>query len=219
MKQFRILFYRPAIDGKWIDNAIGSWTWLWNMDTPKAIQSSHEEIWTPDDNGKFTDWLPEYGCDEPVLTLFGQCWTSTMGQIRNKGTKYNGACVRPAGEVLHNPERWFYAQFEVCDGSCDAMIKAMQEEVKDNKGYDTAMILNFFLPVGIGSKDKWICSEFSNHHAKIGLDCRCCQYLAYENFKVFTMLKDTFSPMRTANTLRKLGVKFYELTGQEVRLK
>lgn len=183
-----MLFYRPAKDGKWLDNLIAFWTTIWNMVMPKALRCSHQEIWT--DNN---------------------CWTSTMGQIRNKGTKYNGVCVRPASEVLFHPERWFYAEFQVCDEAYNRMIAFMQDEVKNNKGYDVSMIFNFFLPIGIGSKDKWICSEFSNAAALAGLGCRCSDYK-----KIAAALKTKFSPMRTANTLHKLGVKFYNLDGSEI---
>lgn len=217
--KFRMLFYKPAIDGKWIDNAIAGWTRIWNLDCPKELICSHQEIWMPDDDdGNFVKgkWVNVATGQEDKAIYAGTCWTSTMGQIRNKGTKYNGVCSRPASEILKHPERWFYAEFEICEPAYWEMMSAMNNELLANKGYDVAMILNFFVPIGIGAKDKWICSEFSNHHAKIGLSCReCCQeYLA-----IYNALKDTLSPMRTAKTLNKLGVKFYNIDGSEIEIK
>jgi len=193
-----MLFYKPARDGKWIDNAISGWTRIWNLGIPKELVCSHQEIWTPDTNN-LGHWMD------------GWCWTSTMGQVRNKGTKYNGVCCRPASEILKHPERWYYAEFDVCDEAYKKMVEFMQDEVKNNKGYDVSMILNFFIPIGIGRKDKWICSEFSNAAAKIGLGCQCTDYK-----DIADALSDKFSPMRTASTLYKLGVKFYNLDGTEL---
>jgi hypothetical protein len=193
-----MLFYIPAIDGKWIDNSIAGWTRIWNLDCPKELICSHQEIWTPDEDGNFTFK------DEYSLYPIGKCWTSTMGQIRDKKAKYNGVCVRPASEVLTHSERWFYTELETHDEDYRKMIVFMQDEVKNNKGYDVSMILNFFIPVGIGRKDKYICSEFSNVSANIGLDCN--------------LLSDKFSPIRTVKTLNKLGVKFYNLYGCEIQL-
>ena len=193
MKKFRTLFYRPAIDGKWIDNGIATWTKLFNLAAPNCLTCSHEEIWTPDDDGKFSN---------------GMCWTSTMGQIRSKDTIGDGTRVAPAVDILRHPERWFYCEFCVTDFGLKEMIALMQIEVDSNKGYDTAMILNFFLPLGIGAKDKWICSEFSNHHAKIALKYSAC----YENnYKVVKKITDTMSPLRTANFFHGCGVSMYNM--------
>jgi hypothetical protein len=204
--KFRMLFYRPAKDGKIIDNAIAGWTRLGNLDCPKELICSHQENQTPDENGNFTV-QNDYNF-YPV----GDCWTSTMGQIRNKNAKYNGVCKRPASEVLMNPERWFYCEFDVCLTAYSEMLTEMNAELAANKGYDIEMILNFFLPLGFGKMDKWICSEFSNHHAKIGLSCGW----AVTFYDIYNALKDTFSPMRTAKTLHKLGVQFYNLDGSEI---
>jgi hypothetical protein len=212
-EKFRMLFYRPAIDGKWIDNAIAGWTRLWNLDCPKELICSHQEIWLPDKDRKFliSYWENTQTGKVDTAYLSGYCWTSTMGQIRNKGAKYNGVCCRPAQEVLYNPDRWFYCEFEICLEAYNRMISSMLNELLANKGYDISMLLNFFLPVGIGRKDKWICSEFSNHHAKIGLSCRDCS--THRN--IYEALKDTYSPMRTAKILNKIGVKFFNLNKNE----
>lgn len=186
MKKFKILFYRPKFwDGRYVDGSIATWTRLWNLDAPKELLCSHEEIWLPDE---------------------GYCWTSTMGAMGGK--RRFGSGVRKALDygILKNTERWFYCEFEVSDFGYKEMLEMMQVELEANKGYDKLMILNFFLPLGMGEKDKWICSEFVNHHAKIALKYAPMTFYA-------TILKDTMSPLRTAKTLWKAGINFYKMNG------
>jgi hypothetical protein len=212
-KRFRILFYKPAIDGKWIDNGIASWTRFLNLDAPKKLICSHEEIWVDDSQvfGK-TDW---------ICGFQGTTYSSTMGQIRSKDTVGSGARKAPACEILHNPERWFYAEFEVSDFGYKEMLTMMEVELDSNKGYDKWMILNFFLPLGIGEKDKWICSEFVNHHALIAFRYSKLfsdNPVVYKDnptyqIAVKKIIDDTMSPLRTAKRLWQYGVSFYNLDG------
>lgn len=217
MKKFRILFYRPAKDGHFVDNGIAGWTRIFNLDAPKQLICSHEEIWTPDNNGFFESgrWinLPNQTLDKIVFA--GDCWTSTMGQVRSKNTLGSGVRKAPASEILKNPQRWFYAEFEIPDERYDVMVFLMADEVAYNKGYDTPMILNYFVPVGIGDDEKWICCEFSNHHGIIGL--RGKQSDLYE--KIVEALNDKMSPIRSAKTLWKCGCKFFNLDGSEITIK
>jgi len=206
LKRFRILFYIPAKDGHYIDNAIGTWTRLWNLDAPKELICSHEEIWLPNENGHFYT-IEKLGWPD---TYLGECWTSTMGQLGGKDRTGSGVRKAPASEILKHPERWFYCEFEVPDASYKAMLWEMEDELLHNQGYDTAMVLNFFLPLGIGAKDKFICSEFTNYMAKIALRGRT-NHKQYE--AIVSTLKDTLSPLRSAWTLARQGIVMYNLDG------
>jgi len=216
MKKFRLVFYIPdKKDGSHIDDLIGGWTIFLNrigsvatldfdrLKVLKTLYSSHEELWLPDEVGDF-DSFPK------AEYFYGNSWTSTMGQIGGKSRTGSGVCCRLASEVFKNPERWFYAEFEVSDFGYHEMLTMMKVELEANKGYDVQMILNFFLPLGIGEKDKWICSEFTNYMAKIALRGRTNhkQYAA-----IVETLKDTMSPLRSAWTLARQGVFMYNLDG------
>jgi hypothetical protein len=208
LKKFRILFYIPAKDGHYVDNAIGTWTRLWNLDAPKKLICSHEEIWLPDDYGSFRKYYKD--CNGEAITFYGDCWTSTMGQLGGKDRTGSGVRKAPASEILKHPERWFYCEFEVPDASYKAMLWEMEDELLHNQGYDTAMVLNFFLPLGIGAKDKFICSEFTNYMATIALRGRE-SHKQYE--AIVETLKDTLSPLRSAWTLARQGITMYNLDG------
>lgn len=87
MRKIRILFYKAAIDGKLIDNAIATITGLWppNWSTPPY---SHVEI---------------------EFVNRGVCFSSaTRG-------KFTGVRFANADEVLHNPKRWDYAEKTLAD--------------------------------------------------------------------------------------------------------
>jgi len=209
MKKFRILFYRPAKDGHYVDDSIAGWTRIWNLNAPEELICSHEEIWTPDKFGYFN------GGGELEHIPHGDCWTSTMGQLGGKDRKGSGVRKAPASEILKNPNRWFYCEFEIPDERYNVMTFLMQDEVDYNKGYDAAMIANFFIPVGIGDDEKWICNEYSDHHAIVGL--RGKQNDMYE--KIVEKLNDKMSPLRSAKTLWQCDVKFYNLDGTEIIIK
>ena len=89
-----------------------------------------------------------------IPAIYGTCYTSTL-----RG-EYDGACKRPASEVLKNPERWDYLEYECSDEDFDKMIAAMDYAVKHNKGYDIALILRFLAFVPVFNSRKYICTEF-----------------------------------------------------------
>jgi len=203
-KLFRLLFYRPKVDGKWIDNAIAIWTRLWNLKAPKNLICSHVEIWIPESNvfvkdGKFV----------------GMCYSSTMGQIRSKNTIGDGVRKAPAADILKHPERWFYCQFDdVSKKNYEQLVCDMEKDIANNQGYDMKLIWSFFwIRRDVdGDKDKYICSEFCFKHFK--------KLLAAENnfspmaLKKIESLKTSMSPIRGAYTLyNKLGFEFHNLKG------
>ena len=202
-----MLFYVPAKDGHYVDNGIASWTRLFNLDAPKELICSHEEIWLPSDGNGFIN-TGRNGID-----YLGYCWTSTMGQVGGKNRTGSGVRKAPASEILKNPKRWFYAEFEVFDFGYREMLTMMQVELESNQGYDKLMILNFFIPLGIGDKDKWICSEFSNNHALIGFKYSKATSQSTYQIAVKKIINDTMSPLRTAKRLWQYGVDFYNLDG------
>ncbi|MFA5382074.1 MAG: hypothetical protein WC356_02830 [Candidatus Micrarchaeia archaeon] len=218
MKKFRLVFYIPdKKDGSHVDDMIGNYTLLLNrigsiatldferLKVLKILYSSHEELHTPNEGNFF--YTTSLGRPEMYL---GKSWTATMGQLGGKDRKGSGVCCRPASEVFKNPERWFYAEFEVSDFGYKQMTDMMQVELEANQGYDVKMILNFFLPLGIGEKDKWICSEFCNHHAKIGMKYTPVNYVLK---RITNKLLDTMSPLLSATTLHYCGVDFYTMDG------
>jgi len=213
MKKIRVLFYRPKIDGHIVDNGIGIWTGLLNTigltvkfkgnflkarRIVKALMCSHMEIWTIGEDGH---WMS------------GQCWTSTM-----RGPE-SGVCVRSASEILKHPERWFYAEFDVYDH----LLTVLNRKVKENKGYDKALIGRFFGLWWMGDKEKYICSEFVN---EVLLDI-LLKFVFWELVnkkwrfihRIVTKLKTTMSPLLSAITLHECGVKFFEVKdGKEIKV-
>ena len=145
MATIRVLNYLPRNrDGSYLDNGIDIWTWLWN---PKAwqypeLRCSHTEIWIPGEDG--------FGREGAYK---GACYSSTM-----RG-EYDGVCRRSASSVLHTPERWTYFELDICDRWYRQFVDTMDNDVRDNQGYDIATILSFFTPRRWGSKQKYICSE------------------------------------------------------------
>jgi hypothetical protein len=175
MKRYRTLFYHAKWgDGKWIDNAIAISTQLgrcWDLKhwdiTRQGI--SHEEIWLPDEDGRwhekpqYKNWA-EYTYGETIAVDYigdlpmycrasGTCYTSTMGQVRGGNNVGSGTCKRDASLVLKHPERWSYTEHEVSDGRFECMMNWMNGQVVGNIGYGFR-------------GDKNICSEFS-HNANV----------------------------------------------------
>ncbi len=119
----------------------------------------HMEVWTPNEReGEFYFHIPnrDFSNHTPVIT--GRMWTSTLRGDDGE----NGACWRPAAQVLHNPERWCYKEFEVKDEDYESMILAMEHAVATNAGYDKELIammaMGFKTPF---DPRKLICSEFA----------------------------------------------------------
>jgi len=229
MKTFRVLCYKPKIDGHIVDNLISTWTKLWNLKAPKELTCSHVEI-----------WLPDIGCDGTPLfvdlaylssatgqcgiDICGDCYSSTMGQVGGKNRVGSGVRKLPANEALKHPKRWFYFEFEVSDEAYEDMVLAMEYDVANNKGYDTKMIWSFFGFRKAGEKDKYICSEFSFKHLLnvfkiasweildgIGDDYTGLQCMQHNKIRCY--LKTTMSPLLGAFTLHKCGITAFNLDG------
>jgi hypothetical protein len=252
MKKFRLDFYIPDIkDGSHVDDAIGNYTLLLNrigsvatldfdrLKVLKRLYSSHVELHTPDENGYYgfggVNRIKQSRCvgTNGNVRFYGNCWTSTMGQLGGKDRKGSGVCCRPASEVFKNPERWFYCEFEVSDFGYKQMTDMMQVELEANKGYDKSMIARFFVPMPIirivqkikpnfcNDKLKWICSEFCNHHALIAFQYSKMQSIDPVIYKdnptyqiaVQKIINDTMSPLLSATSLHYHGVDFYNMDG------
>jgi len=242
-KQFRVLFYRPDYDHRWLDNLIGWYSFLVNMlgciftlrwseiRILKKLLSSHVEIWTPDKNGYFEGYYTNSEGEE-LYGPVGICWTSTMGQT---GTIQENGCVRRlASEVLTTPRRWYFYQFEVCDEAYDYMVKWMEHQVANNICYDKAELAKFFLPYRTQDPDdhKKICSGFSwvamykaftrnNVETFIGgqhyHQLRFIQSITITLCRKFS-INDLFSPLLMSYHLFKAGAKPIDLaTGKEIK--
>ena len=172
-KRFRVLHYKSGIDGKVVDNAIGFWTKvinLWDWKTWFLPWYSHSEIWVPHPwalpsahGGNFV----EYDSLLKENVFVGTCYSSTMGQIREKETRFaiSGTRKLPASEVLKHPERWDYTEFEVPDKVSANGMRLMEFLVITNKGYAKRDISKFFPIVRHFVKQdalRYICSEFGH---------------------------------------------------------
>ncbi len=180
MANIRFLFYKAAVDGKWLDDAISIYTGIFpcNWGTKGY---SHVECWFADENGEFEILDPEpqhCGDDNWDVKYAGQCFSSTT-RGDAKGVRF-----APASEVLRHPERWDYQEFEV-KGKTLRIIKgwcALQVGLK----YDFAGLFGFFLPFNIHNERRWYCSEV-------------CGYTAY----LFSLIKHRkrISPRRLSKVL------------------
>lgn len=193
----RILLYRAKFEWRnflhtrkirLIDDIISLWTWPWNIGTGPY---GHAEVWTPDGNGKFyrqaIDHLETSGEKYYLSGPHGTCYTSTLRD------KNNGTVKRPASEVLKNPERWDYIELDLPEDMYKAMLYWMENEVKNNLGYDKKAILSFLTPWRFHNKYKNICSEFV--------------YNALVIAGVFPLPYKVISPRRLAKLLKRLYIK------------
>ena len=139
----RILLYRTP----WKLKFKYFFNWLISIRT--LSKWSHVEIWTPDENGRFT-----MAPNNSSMDYWGTCWTSTMRDDDN------GTVKRDASKVLIHPENWDYIEIEVPE--YDAMIGYMNQEVSNNKGYAKWDILKFVSPLHFPDNDRNICSEIVN---------------------------------------------------------
>ncbi len=198
MKRFRTVFYMSAIDGKVVDDAIAISTgilhcWrLLNKEQRKLVLMglSHEEIWTPDEDGNFI-WKDEVMYPDGPLQVCGYAgtmYTSTMGQAaRGKNNIGHGTCKRSADLVLKHPGRWCFVEWKVDDLSYYAMVAYLEQEVRRNKGY------------GLGP-NKNICSEIS-HNANVMAGT------LKGKFRVVTPLKDAILHVKAGGVVQMLEVK------------
>lgn len=160
--KFKTLHYIPRIDGHFLDDGIGIWTFLvnfirWPKKIKLLIQSycSHVEIWTPDAKDGF----------EKYSIKKGKCWTSTM-----RG-KENGVVCRDVKEVLTHPERWICMEWETDEERYGNGINWMTDKVITNQGYGKQTIRSFFWMrrtakvVYVNGKKviQYICSSFCDN--------------------------------------------------------
>ena len=198
--KIRILCYKPAWDGHFLDDGISIWSRLWNLKAPKQLKCSHSEVWIPTKAGNFRIVTME-GID-----AYGTCYTSTMRK------PYNGVCSRPASSILHHPDRWNYFEVEILDKWYAKFVEEMETDVANNQGYDKWTIASFFWYKRLGRKDKFICSEI------------CWLWILHwiqDKDKIFQNLYklNCPSPIRLAHALHKSGLDLYSLETGKVILK
>jgi hypothetical protein len=175
MKQFNALFYRPDFDGKWLDNSILACTLPYNpaMWNKKRMWTSHAEIWTPDEKGRFdvianevrstcvsTDEYTAFNVKVNPTDYYGDCFTSTMGQSGGKNRpKEDGVVWRPASQVIKYNHRWYYYPIKCSDLGYRVMRKCQEHWLGSNEGYNKGDIADFFNPLKREQDlKKWICS-------------------------------------------------------------
>lgn len=182
--KIRVLLYKARRDGKWVDNLIAVWTVLINAWRLAVCQGltwrevwevltkwySHAEVWVADKEERFNCYKKPVRDGLVQNYRPGTCYTSTMGQLRSKGTVIQtGTCKRSASRVLKHPERWDYVEIDVNEAEYRAMMQYLNDEVAVNAGYAKRDILKF---VGLGlfpDKIRNICSEIV-HNALIKAD-------------------------------------------------
>lgn len=189
--KYRIIFYRPAFDGHWIDDIISIGTKFCNWNTPRA---SHVEVWMPD-----SDYDPIKHGEQVFHVLadryqdgyyLGQMFTSTM-----RGD-YNGTVIRDANKILKNPNRWFYYELECDDADFELALHWAENACRDNKGYAKKTLLKF---IGLNciDKNRNICSQVCHKFAVL------CGNLEQP--------PKIPSPRRLIKWLEKAGYKKHEL--------
>lgn len=163
--KIRVLLYKAKWGDKSIvDNLISLWT---------RSKYAHVEIWTPDEDGKFSQLMERYvpavdvegnvdttgtvQQQERKLFCYGTCWTSTL-----RGDS-NGTVKRPALDILKNPHRWEYIEIEVTQEQYGSLVTWMEYQVKHNNGYSHWDLLKFIFPVHFPDDIRNICSEFVNN--------------------------------------------------------
>ncbi len=178
-KEYRNVYYRAGWDGKFVDNIISIGTWI---NEPRTKGYSHAEVWLPDNEGRFVTSLRQiYSEEHPDLytgmsvmmgelfdqpIFLGTCYTSTLGQVRDKNSKeQSGTLSRPARDVFRHPERWDFSQHGISDDKYYAGLTLLRKLVENNQGYSKKDLLRFIMPIavhkalGFYDKDLQICSE------------------------------------------------------------
>jgi len=149
--KIRFLFYKAAIDGKPLDDAISLWTFflaIIRLDIESLkFNYSHVEVWIP------STYEDEFSCIESDghTAYGGQCFSSTT-----RG-ECEGVRWAPANKVLKHPERWVYQEFEVDDERFEVFFDESMRLV--GKKYDYLGLFGFFVPWNTQDKNKWYCSE------------------------------------------------------------
>ena len=192
MTTVRFLFHKPKGEHG-VGKAIMVWTWIlgcfYNWKVLK-YNYSHEELWLPDENGKF--WQGKRVCWQKLRNgmyicplryeSLGYCFSSTT----RGGAK--GVRFAPASEVLKHLERWDYIEVEVDPYRLEV---AMEEAKKlEGKKYDYLALFGFFQPFVMQDSKKWYCSEI-------------CDWLKVL-LRIYPKRKRRVSPRRSAYILAKL---------------
>ena len=111
-----------------------------------------------------------------------------------------GTVSRPASEVLTHPERWDYIEVDIPEDLFLMGKVWMNDQVRNNLGYDFKAIGSFLTPWRFHNKYKNICSEFGDNY------CVVC--------KILTGPYSVPSPRRLAKVLVKMGHKLERLDGK-----
>ncbi len=129
MKKFRVIFFKAPSIGYLFKHPFAGLIAVrtWSMYVHVELQVPHElcEYFRNTDNG-----LVGYKVDATERFAKGTCYTSTLRD------GYNGACKRPASEVMHNPGRWEYKEYTCNNEDYELMIHWLDKQVLENKGYD-----------------------------------------------------------------------------------
>jgi len=169
----------------WVGRGIVVWTFalgIARLDFKSLKYNySHVEEWSPDDVGLFSN-IPTYA--DPAPILYGECYSSTT-----RG-EANGVRFAPACEVLHNPERWDYIEFDVPDNLVRTVKPLLRNKV--GRKYDFSGIYGFALPWNPQNPFKEYCSEL------------CC-WTAWLYCILMGKLIKRISPRRLAKLLVQAG--------------
>ncbi len=150
--KYRCLWY--IYRGHWLNRGILAATWLPNIGTEPV---SHCEVWERYYPGAFS-YLFETDTGYETA-YYGQCWTSTTRDDDD------GTVVRPAAQVLTNPERWYYTEHEVDKFLFHYAKTFADARVHANKGYSYRDLSRFIMPLWLlkvtrlADNGREICSE------------------------------------------------------------
>jgi hypothetical protein len=224
----RVLLYKAAVDGRPIDDLIAGWTWTWNFwrrwkltpDKRAMLHRwSHAELWTPNISGGF----------EQAGRYCGDCWTSTMGALRDPDSEETSGTVRrPAAEILRHPDRWSVSDdLLLPEPVYNDLLGYMDAKVKSNKGYDRKAIYSFLTPWRFHSLNKEICSEHVHDNLlyaamaltmhsivhPVGIDSANCRKL--DDYGKNYAEPAVPSPLLLGIHLILIGIKFRDLICQQ----
>ena len=170
----------------WVGRGIVVWTFVLGIARLdfKSLKYnySHVEEWSPDMYGNFRDDWSSMIHD--TYTPYGECYSSTT-RGKAEGVRY-----APASEVLHNPERWDYIEFDVPDNLVRTAKPLLRNKV--GRKYDFPGIYGFALPWNPQDPFKEYCSEL------------CC-WTAWLYQIVKGKLIKRISPRRLAKKLVEAG--------------
>ncbi len=148
---------------------------------------SHEEVWIPNNVGKFdTTGMPI------TDSFYGLCFSSTT-----RGD-WNGVRFAPANEVVgKHPDRWDYIEVDVDEEHLEVALAEGKRLV--GAKYDFAGIFGFIQPILIQDDKKWYCSEICDWFKSL---CRIPTEVA---FRIRIPVRhNRISPRRAAYLLAKM---------------